>query len=1109
MNKLQTILLSAFCLLLSNGMYAQNKPYRDASNPHYWKNRKPYEGYWQQDVAYKIKANIDDKTDIVDGEEELTYYNNSPDTLNFLYFHLYQNAFIKGGYLEHLNLANDFKQKFGKYEAEGKGTTIEKIEVMGGVHIPPAYTDEQGGQAAIDPVRTWYEVKPVMDFSIMRVNLQQPLLPNQSVTIRIKFKTYFDDGGNQRRRMKLFKDKWGNKQYDGVHWYPRICVYDKKFGWETDQHLGKEFYGDFGSFDVELTFPNNYIMDATGELQNREEVLPADLRAKLDVKNFKDKPWEEKPSEIIAPNGTTKTWKFKAINTHDFAWVADPTFRIGEAFVTLNNGEKISCISLSQEPHSSGWQDAATFTAKVIGVYSNDIGNYAYPKMIVADARDGMEYPMLTLDGGMSPGYYGLLAHEVGHNWFFGMVGNNETYRASLDEGFTQFLTNWSMTSILGETKPSRKNPVPTSRLDGTAYWGYLRDAMKEQDAPLNTHSDDFGGALGHGGGYGHVYYKTATMLYNLQYVLGDSLFIGAMQHYFNQWKMAHPYFEDFRNSITAYTHTDLNWFFDQWMETTKRIDYAVEIPEKVKRIDTTEITNLYGANVYYTKLASESKDKDFYELEFKRVGEMQMPIDFTVITKDSQVFNYIIPNTYFVKAHDINTTVLPVWKGWGLLNPEYSVTVALPKNTNIKNVMIDPTYRLADINQLNNSTRLPVNFRLDNLKTDGPDRKHYTLNWRPDIWYNSIDGVKAGVHFNGHYLNDRMVFSSTVWYNTTLGNDYSGNADNPFNFTFKFRDRIAKHLYQRFEIRHLDGLSLLNIGVDYEMDNWLVEIYFKGFVRNSESNLDYLLYPTDWYAKKQNNTINIDMTNAYSYRGGNGAYKMGFRSTAFADYDYSRLYAQWINHQNISKLELHTRTYAQVLIGTNIAPESQLNLAGANSEDMMENKFIRSRAFVPTSWLGYGNDVNHFQAGGGLNIRGYAGYLVPVNTNGTQVYMYSGNNGAAINAELDFDKFIPLNPKHLNKYFHIDSYLFGDIGVLQSNFASGEFGLTQKISAATSVMASAGAGVAFTIKKWLNYNEVKPFTIRFDMPLFLNNTPYVDGEYVKFRWVVGVNRAF
>lgn len=1086
--------------------YAQNKPYRDVSNPYYWKNKMPFVGYWQQDVDYKIKASINDKTDIVDGEEELIYYNNSLDTLSFLYFHLYQNAFIKGGYLEQLNLANSFKQKFGPYETAGKGTEIEKIEVLS-VNYPPAFIDENGGRAAIQPMLNKYEVKPMIDFSIMRVDLQQPVLPNQSVKVRIKFKTYFDAGGNQRRRMKTFTDAWGNKQYDGVHWYPRICVYDRKFGWETDQHLGKEFYGDFGSYDVELTFPNHYIVDATGELQNREEVLPADLRKKLDVSNFKDKPLESEPSKIITPDGTTKTWKFKSINTHDFAWVADPTFRIGEEVLTLKNGDKVSCVSLSQEPHSARWQDAASFTAKVIEVYSNDIGYYAYPKMIVADARDGMEYPMLTLDGGLSPGYYGLFAHEVGHNWFFGMVGNNETYRASLDEGFTQFLTNWSMTRIFGEVKPTKKNPNPMSRMDQTVYWGYLRDAINQNDATLNTHSDDFGGALNHGGGYGHVYYKTATMLYNLQYVLGDSLFQKAIQHYFNQWKIAHPYYEDFRNSIIHYTHTDLNWFFDQWIETTKSIDYAITEVEKE------------GLN--------ETKDSAVYEIEFKRKGGMQMPIDFTIYTSDSQQFKYIIPNTYFVKSHNAQTKVLPVWKGWGILNEDYEATVLLPAKVKVKHVQIDPTYRLADINQLNNSSKCPIYFSLDDLKRDPIDRKHYLLKWRPDIWYNQYDGIKAGVHFDGNYLNQKHVFSLTTWFNTGAGTNFvdsiynQGSARYPVHYNFSYLNRVAKFTDLSFQSRVLDGLVMHKIGLEKTHGNSAYRIFAKS-MRRVQSYYLPAYYPitiqsTSFYPNitsnnQWNNTLNLEFEHRYNVGMGSGKILLGMRTSAlYSDFDYASLYVNIVNQKELTSFELRTRLFAQYMTGSNAAPESQLFLAGANPEEMAENKFTRSAGIIPQNMFTYGANVNNFQQGGGLNIRGYAGYLAPVTANGNQYFLYKGNSGAAVNVELDYDKFINIPPKGMLKYFHLDSYLFGDAGILQSNNPM----ITETVFPAsyskvtTPLTVSAGAGFALTVKRWGSRDDVKPLTLRFDMPLFLNNTPFVDNEYVKYRWIVGINRAF
>ena len=145
---------------------------------------------------------------------------------------------------------------------------------------------------------------------------------------------------------------------------------------------------------------------------------------------------------MITPYDSTvrKVWRYHAENVHDFAFTADPTYRIGEA-----EWNGIKCIAMAEEPHASKWQNAAEYCAKTIEAHSTWFGMYAYPKMVVADARDGMEYPMLTLDGGSDPGYRGLFVHEIGHNWFYGMVGTNETYRAMLDEGFTQFLTGWGL----------------------------------------------------------------------------------------------------------------------------------------------------------------------------------------------------------------------------------------------------------------------------------------------------------------------------------------------------------------------------------------------------------------------------------------------------------------------------------------------------------------------------------------------------------------------------------------------------------------------------------------------------------------------------------------
>ena len=1088
-----TLIASAF--LVSLVSVAQLSEYRSASNPYYWKNRKPFDGYWQQDVHYTIKVTLFDSLDIVGGKEELVYYNNSPDTLKEVYFHLYQNAFLKGGYLEQLNLANNFHQKFGKYEAVGKGTEIESVIVkriiMGGQSV-----DEKGQQNAVDPLIEKIEIKPQLDFSIMKVILDEPIAPNSSISFEIKFKTYFDAGGDQRRRMKTF-DAYGNKHFDGVHWYPRICVYDRKFGWETDQHLGKEFYGDFGTFDVQLTMPSHYVMDATGLLTNSEEVLPADLRAKLDIKNFKDKPLYEKPSVITPNNGTYKTWRFRAINVHDFAWTADPTYRIGEVNLKLPDGSSVQCVSLAQEPHAARWQDAALFAAKVIDVYSRDFGLYAYPKMIVADARDGMEYPMLTLDGGLSPGYYGLFAHEIGHNWFFGMVGNNETYRASLDEGFTQFLTHWSMTRLTREQPKTSnkgyvaKNYKPLPLMDQNVFNGYFRDAINKSDMPLNTHSDDFNGSLHHGGGYSNVYYKTATMLYNLQYVLGDSLFIGAMQHYFNQWKMAHPYFEDFRNSIINYTHVDLNWFFDQWMETTKTIDYAIK--GKAKRLNNSDGTL-----------------SDYYEVKLKRIGHMQMPIDLMAYSNDGKIYTSYVSNGYYFKKPLTTQYVTPqnTWLGWGLLNPVYKTKVYCPGG--LKMVSIDTTYRLADVNQLNNSTKVPIKFSFDHHIKNPLTRRHYILKWRPDLWYNSVDGLKAGLHLNGNYFNYKHIFRATAWYNTQVLKDDKYTTNQPINYLFSYQNNIARDFNYNIQSRLLDGLWMHQAGVQKKYGKNTFAAYFKSMYRNDVNDLAYLLYPNSWNTGKFNNTLNLEVTRVYSYKRGIGQIALGMRNTALgSDYNYASIHLTVINDNKLGKIDFRTRVFAQYMTGNDVAPESRLNAAGANSEQFMDNKYIRSLAFVPTGWLGYGANVNHLHYGGGLNVRGYAGYALPNNVQGTQVQMYTGMSGAGINGELELDRLVKFTPKYLSDYLHLDLYLFGDAGVLQNNFKAGEYGLSSNKKVTGNVLLSAGAGAVLTIKKWGKLDEAKPLAIRFDAPLFLNNAPFVDSDFVKFRWVLGVSRAF
>ncbi len=1075
------VLLAATTLTV----FAQDNEYRSKSNPMYWKNRMPDKAYWQQDVHYNISARVDEIKNTAEGIETLEYWNNSPDTLRYVYFHLFQNAFIKGSHLHSLEMANKQKARMGKYESKGLGITIEELTVNG------------------------IDANSELDNTILKVYLPRPLLPGQKTSFSMKFVTYYDNGST-RRRMQMW-NAWGFKHYNGVQWFPKICVYDRKFGWDTYQHLNKEFYGEYGSYDVSLDFPSNYIVEATGVLQNRSEVLPDDLRRKLDVKNFANKKWDDTPSTIIPyKKGDRKIWTFKANNVHDFAFTADPSYRIGTAY--WNN---IECVALVQEPHASGWQTTADYVAKIIKTFSEDIGMYQYPKMVAADARDGMEYPMLTLDGGKDPDNHGLLVHEIGHNWFYGQVGNNETYRASLDEGFTQFLTSWGLRRIDGETMIHTKSKnkykeyfyEPTIVLDRNVLNAYTMDALNRNELPLNTHSDDFHSGLNHEGGYREVYYKTASMLYNLQYTLGDSLFQAALQNYFKQWRFAHPYFEDLRNSFIQYTNVDLNWFFDEWLETTKTIDYSIC---NIKKIS----------------------GQDSFAITLSRKGEMQMPIDLTVTAHDGKKYNYYIPNTWFQKKTEAVT--LPKWYGWSKLHDTYTADVQIPSG--ISKVQIDTTYRLADVYALNNyKTRgIPVPLEAIKLKWDGGlnvpyNRRQYRAYARPDIWWNTIDGIKLGAHVEGDYMQTMHRINASVWFNThvfqknrydSIGKGYRRFAPINYsvNYTSPFSTNMPK-LELQVSSRFLDGLDYHRAGF-----NWLltpdntVSLYAQTMWRPLSFDKLYLIDDNEWSSarSKPNSSLNVSWAHNYNYFGGNGNYKFSLRAPFLAgnspaNFNYAYVQLNAVNYNKIAKLQVRTRFFGRYGSGSNIPSESALFLAGANPEELMDNKYTRSEGFIPNSWSGISPyETNHFQQGGGLNLRGYSGYFVADDRNGKVLIGYKSRSGVAANLEVDFDEYIAFKPRIVSNYLHVDAYAFVDAGMIELNAVSlAKYWEITPTTELSDLRVDAGVGFAFTLKNWGPFEKAKPLTIRFDMPWFINRPPYANPQYTNFRWVMGINRTF
>jgi len=1059
--------LSCFFILLLvtvvESVNAQNSnyEYRSAENPYYWKNRKPHEAYWQQDVDYKIKARVNDNSNILEGSLKLTYYNNSPDTLTFVYFHLYQNAFLPSSYFAQTVAESGEIMHYGSYQKKNLGTVVEDIKVDGVQH-------------------QWLE-----DNTILKVALSKPLKSQDSAVFEIKFKTYFNEDGGWGR-MRLYK-MWGFKNFNGAHWYPRMSVYDPKFGWTADQHLVHEFYGDFGTYDVELDFPDNYILEATGTLTNEDEALPKALREKIDLKNFKDKPYNAAPSIIIPYDSThRKVWKYQAVNVHDFAFVASPVYRLGEV---VKNG--VRCVAIALEPHASKWQTAPELASEIIDIFSEKVGRYAYPKMVVADAYSGMEYPMLTMDSDEDPDYAYIFSHEMGHNWFFGMVGSNETYRSFLDEGFTQYLTVYALNKL--KEKRAVESPDASeyinrfqkkrSMIDRFAYRRYINHAAKSEGATLNTHSDMYNTASPYGEDFRQTYYKGATMLFNLEYVLGEDLFDKAMKAYFEKWKFCHPYDEAMRASFIHSTNTDLNWFFDQFIETTKVIDYKVKSVRK-------------------------DNAKNTYQIAFIRNGDMQMPIDFSVIDKRDSMLQFHIPNTDFVK--NTKAQVLPKWYGWMSFNPNYTARVYSPHG--IKNVKIDMSQRLADVYAPDNSLRCQTQCSFDFLIDNAEDLHNYELYYRPDLWWNGVDGFKAGINLNGNYLKQYHVFDFYAWYNTRWLQSVEKAKPSLFSFYLDYNTPVSK-TSKRTQIYlkaiNSEGLNYYSLKLNHtlkpESDFVFAEI--KSMYRLPGAERQYLIYPNDWDKSNQlklNNTLSFGYSHFYTdfRRDGNLTLK-STTSFILSPYKYSKLSMSFVNNENVDLLKFRTRFMLQWAAGSSMPSESMLYITGASPEELMESKFTRSVGIVPAAWGDFGPNTNHFQSGGGLNVRGYAGYLAAqLNKDSIVVPVYKGHSGISINTELEFDGLFNIKPAKLMNIFKLNTYLFADAGLISVNDIKDKLYLS-------GLRASAGAGMALTIKKWGNFTKLKPLTVRFDVPFFLNRPPAIDAGFINYRWIIGINRAF
>ena len=1049
-----TKIASSFLVLIttsasqhSNCNYNPIQPpntYRSPCNPHYWKNRLPYPGYWQQDVYYRINAYLNTDSHFIDATLHLTYWNNSPDTLDKVFFHLYQNAFQPGSYYDRYVRDSRIKPMYGPYESQKLGTVIFQLAVDG---------------------------KPVnfkIHNTIMEVPLPRKLLPEDSITFTIRFRTYFDDKGNLRRRMKMFdvyvKDTSTNeiikmKHYDAVHWYPRISVYDRKFGWTTDQHLDKEFYGDFGTFEVTINAPECYVIEATGNLLNRPETLPDSLFRQLHISNFITRT-AGKYSYLFGDCSKRKTWHFYAENVHDFAFTADPTYRIDTA-----RWQNITCVVLVQEPHARYWQNVADFTCQVVSIYYRDFGPYIWHKVVVADARDGMEYPMLTLCGGIEPHNYGLIAHEVGHMWFFGHIGNNETYRAFLDEGFTQFLTVWALEKTGNKiswwgSPVQRKFRDPILVRDARIYMGYIMDAQRKMDMPLATHSSDFNNAPRHGGGYRHVYYKTAAMLQHLRMILGDSLFLKAMQYYYRKWYLCHPYEEDFRKAIIEFTRMDLNFLFDAYMYTTRRFDYSI------------------------TKLRTKKLNTGSYmiTIKLKRKEEGTSPLRvFLYGSNDSLLKSYYIPYNWWSTPAQPDAIVLKPWYGWGpRFNRRYTITDTL--DVKPRRVVIDSANLMPDIYVPDNSLPRSVKIFINTGIAHPPQRYYRIVTLRPALWWNSYSGIMAGIYVFSDYMKYRHTINTWVWFTpSTL----------PW-WMIHYSTHLEKLLplaKLKISLSNIAGLQEYSASISHKLKRpyTLNNHTLKYSLISININNPHLYLPFPEYSEPWSGQFHLLIS-----LGASSTWKIPsrlipqiktmaeFTQAVYAPekqdlYSWIALSASW--HLNINRklLRASQRLYLWSSVYGTPPLLLQPGLASAPLYEWRLNPVVIT-GVLPEQWLHSPPGSGIWYVKGGANIRAFAGYHIPypiIASLNTQL------TAPIINNILTKTLSYTLLKRFVN--IQLEAYAFLDMGWV----GKGSLSLTPSLDPVP--YTGTGIGTSLTIRRVGVFDGLIPLTVRVEAPLWDN----------------------
>lgn len=622
---------------------------------------------WQQQIDYTIKVSLEVNTNLLKGIEEISYTNNSNDTLSKVYFHMYWNAFQP-------NSAMDIRSReLGKNVLSVKrGAPITSASNMSLVgedkmqdwdyrvkdriqHLTPA----QIGFQKVTLLSINGVAQKLIDHeTILEVQLTKPIAPHSTVKMNLNFEAQVPV---QIRRSG--RDNAEGVRFSMSQWYPKMVEYDYQ-GWNTNPYLAREFYGVWGNYNVTINLDKNYTVGGTGVLQN--------------------------PTAVPDAAGN-KSWNFKGANIHDFVWAADDKYK--HLSKEVRKGLTLHVYYKQKDAAAdSAWANVLWAAEKALPYIEKKFGAYPYPQYSFIQGGDGgMEYAMATLLKG--PGI-GTVFHEWMHCWYQHILGSNESLYPWMDEGFASFaeddISYWYENNIAIQSpylsdaakkqiianNEKTKNLLPAIQYGN--YGGYLSLAKSTLEEPMSTHSDHYNTNFAYSRA---AYSKGATFLGVLGYIIGDSVRDQVLLNYYAAWKFKHPNPNDFIRVAEKTSGIQLQWFKEYFMNSIKTVDYGlndIQVGEK-------------GAVI-----------------SIQREGKMPMPIEVLVTYKDGSSEHHYIPLDLMLASKKPESKMTridhPEWK-WA--QPTYTFETLKPLSQ-LKSIEIDPSQRMPDINRNNNKLEIP-----------------------------------------------------------------------------------------------------------------------------------------------------------------------------------------------------------------------------------------------------------------------------------------------------------------------------------------------------------------------------------------------------------------